>query len=384
MMRIFKSHSSNKIIQNYYKRAYDKHVLISYILTPFIKGVSLSHTNTAEALAMAQVFDDLGYAVDVVQFTYPKKIEYAKYDVIIGFGDPLIHSFHRTGNKNITTIYYGTGMHMCWQNHATLKRVEEVFHKKGRWLLISGRVVDKAWSVQTTLVDSIITLGNETVLNSYRQYFPRNIHQVPVTYYHALDPEEILPHKNFEQAQKHFLWFGGGGLIHKGLDLLLDVFVETPELHLHICGPIDKETGFKEVYHDELYHHENIHTYGFVRLESDVYNHIINTCAFSIFPSCSEGEPGSVINTMYCGLIPVVPDTAGLQIKNFGIRIEDLSVEQIKQAIVSCARMDVNEVKERSLHCAKDTAETHSIEAYASKLKEALTDILNIDTSQGV
>ncbi|MFH1666483.1 MAG: hypothetical protein ABIA17_02800 [Elusimicrobiota bacterium] len=94
-------------------------------------------------------------------------IDYSNHSVIFDFGDPLVNSFYKR-NRHITTIYYGTGMHVVSQNHTTLKRVEEVFKKNGVWMPESRRIVDEAWSVQTTLVDNIITLGNEEVINSYR------------------------------------------------------------------------------------------------------------------------------------------------------------------------------------------------------------------------
>ena len=124
-----------------------------------------------------KVFNELGYNVDIVDYYYEGNINYDKYSIIFGFGEPLINSFYYR-NYKILTIYYGTGMHVAHQNHATLKRIEEVYKKKGKWLLESGRIVDKAWSVQTSLVDNIITLGNDEVVNSYQKYFSRKIYNM--------------------------------------------------------------------------------------------------------------------------------------------------------------------------------------------------------------
>ncbi len=40
------------------------------------------------------------------------------------------------------------------------------------------------------------------------------------------------------------MWFGSGGMIHKGLDLVLEVFARMQEYHLHICGPVHHEEDF--------------------------------------------------------------------------------------------------------------------------------------------
>jgi glycosyltransferase involved in cell wall biosynthesis len=91
-------------------------------------------------------------------------------------------------------------------------------------------------------------------------------------------------------SNTHFLWFGGAGLVHKGLDLLLDYFYENPSLTLHICGPIESEPLFAQAYKKELYETENIIMHGFVDIRGQVFEEIIKRCAFVVFPSCSEGQ----------------------------------------------------------------------------------------------
>jgi len=362
-------------ITNYYKTNFRENVLISYITEPFKNGIHLRHTNQAEALEIAKVFNELDYNVDIVDYYYERNINYDKYSVIFGFGEPLIKSFYNRNHK-ILTIYYGTGMHVAHQNYATLKRIEEVYKKTGKWLLESGRIVDKTWSVQTSLVDNIITLGNEEVVNSYQKYFSRKVYNVPVSYYKIFDHEEILKNKNFEDAKNHFLWFGSSGLIHKGLDLLLEVFKELPNLNLHVCGPIDNEPKFKNCYHEELYNYNNIHTYGYLDIGSETFKDIIKQCAFIIFPSCSEGEPSSIINVVLYGLIPIVTNTAGIRIKDFGIKIKELTHESIKESVIKAVNISEDEIKKRSLKCANDTINNHSIEKFSYELKKALIEIL--------
>lgn len=362
-------------IKNYFKTKFKENVLISYITSPFKNGIHLRHTNQAEALEIAKVFNELGYNVDIVDYDFEGSLDYNKYSIIFGFGEPLIKSFYNRNHK-ILTVYYGTGMHVAHQNYATLKRIEDVYKKTGKWLLESGRIVDKAWSVQTSLVDNIITLGNDEVVNSYQKYFSKKIYNIPVSYYKLFDQEEILRNKNFGDAKNHFLWFGSSGLIHKGLDLLLEVFKEMPDLYLHICGSIDNEPKFKAIFYEELYNTKNIHTHGYQNIQSKSFKDIINKCAFVIFPSCSEGEPSSVINVMVYGLIPIVTNTAGIRIKDFGIEIKELTKASVKESIVKAVNLSEDEIEKRSMKCANDTINNHSIEKYSSELKKVLIEIL--------
>jgi glycosyltransferase involved in cell wall biosynthesis len=364
-----------KTIKNYFNTNFRENVLISYITYPFKNGVNLGHTNNAEVFEIAKVFKELGYNIDIVDYDYESNLDYDKYSIIFGFGEPLEKSFYNKNHK-ILTIFYGTGMYDIHNNHATLKRIEEVYKKKGKLLLESGRIIDKAWSAQTSLVDSIITLGNDEVVNSYKQYFSREIYNIPVSYYKIFDSEQILKNKSFIDAKNHFLWFGSSGLIHKGLDLLLEVFKELPDLHLHICGPINNEPRFKAVYYEELYNTKNIHTYGFINIQSKSFKDIIDKCAFVIFPSCSEGEPSSVINVMVYGLIPIVTNTAGIRIKDFGIEIKELTNTSVKESIIKAVNLSKDEIEKRSMKCANDTINNHSIEKYSHELKKALIEIL--------
>lgn len=79
--------------------------------------------------------------------------------------------------------------------------------------------------------------------------------------------EEILKNRNINEVKKNFLWMGSLGLIHKGLDLLLEIFNELPDYNLYICGSTKNEPEFEYLYFDELYRTKNIHTYGFVGVD---------------------------------------------------------------------------------------------------------------------
>jgi len=98
-------------ISNYLKTHYKKNALISYITHPFNCGINLTHTNYAEVLEIAKVFHELSYNVDIVDYDYEGNLDYDKYSVIFGFGEPLVNSFYHRNHK-ILTIYYGTGMHV--------------------------------------------------------------------------------------------------------------------------------------------------------------------------------------------------------------------------------------------------------------------------------
>lgn len=364
-------------VDNYFKKNYSKRVLISYITKPFNSGIELTHTNFIEVLEIAKIFNSMSYIVDVVDYNYEGYIEYDKYNVIFGFGEPLINSFHFDLSKEVKRIYYGTGMHISIQNHNTLKRIFDVKNKKGMWILESGRIVDKAWSEQTTLVDAMIVLGNDEVKKSYQKYFDKEIFSISPSFYNVCDYKEIISSKNFEEAKNNYLWFGSNGLIHKGLDLLLETFKSFPDLHLHICGPIDSELKFKNVYYDELYKTSNIHTYGFVKIDTELFKDLLNKCAFIIYPSCSEGGSPSIINV--CGnggLIPILTKEVTLNTNDFGIQIEDYKIYNIKAAINISQNYSIDEI----INLSKISGERMSnftLHNFSDQIKYAIDSIIS-------
>ena len=340
-------------ISNYYNKNYNRKVLISYITHPFRKQ-SFSHTNYYEAIALAKSMDDLGYIVDIIEYTTNKVKNINDYDVILGFGD-IFQFYFENSTKDIKTIYYGTGMHVCHQNTATLKRLKDVYHKKGRWVTESVRYVSKTWSYQTTLVDGIIALGNEECASTYRKHYSGSVYSIPVPCYTTQNAIEIF-NKRETDANKNYLWFGSLGLIHKGLDLLLDYFFKNSHVNLHICGDIFHEKEFVELYKKELFESKNIYVHGFVDIETEEFESILKKCSFSIFPSCSEGGSPSLITTIINGaLIPIATKETSINLEN-GIVINGFSYNEIDKVIkktIDLSNEDIKNMQKNNLEYFK-------------------------------
>jgi len=365
---------------NYYKTSYKQNALVSYVADPFRNEVNLSHTNSFESLEIGMSLNEAGFNVDIVDYEYEGKIDYSRYDLIIGFGEPLINSFYKR-SKKIITIYYGTGMHLHTQNINTLKRVKEVFDKKGVWLPGSGRIVDKSWSIQTALVDAMILLGNNEVTKTYSPYFKGRIYNIPASFYNVVNFDELISNKNFNEAKKHFLWFGSSGMIHKGLDLLLELFSRREDIHLHICGPLKGEPEFEQTYDDELLK-TNIHYHGFVSLNSTQFKELLKECAFIIFPSCSEGGGASVLTV--CGnggLIPLLSKEASIDIDDFGFIFDKIDIESVQSVIGKALLISENELRDMSRRCYDVISKTHNQSNYGKELRKCLKEIMGLNKS---
>ncbi len=363
-------------ISNYFSSDFSKRILIAYITEPFLKKDNHIHTNFAESKVIAKIFNDLGYIVDIVKYNYKGRIDYEKYDVIFGFGPVLSNSFKQPSKKNILRINYATGTHPHVSNQRCLKRAKDVFAKKGEYFLASVRLIDEDYLLQTTLVDGIIVIGNDLIADSYRQFFSGSICKIPVSHYSLCDSREIIANKNFAEAKKHFLFFTSSGMIHRGLDLLLENFSQQTDLHLHICCPLNLEPKFKQAYAKELAC-PNIHYYGFINIKSETFKKLISQCAFAVLPSCSESQNSAMINLMgNGGLIPILTKEVGNDIENIGFLINDFSNQAVDRAVKIAAGKADDELKELSQRAADFAKTEHSIDYFTVKFKEAISKII--------
>lgn len=369
-----KKHINNQLIVNYYKTMYDKRALVSYITVPLRKN-SLEHTNYFEVQSWVKILSEFGYNVDVIHYENSKNIDLSSYDLICGFGDVFRQYFENSKKNNTKTIYYATGMHVCHQNQVSLQRVKDVYLEKKVWLGKSARFVEKTWTHQTALVDGIIALGNEICANSYKQYYDGAVLSVEAPFYKTQNANEIMKNRN-QNSQKHFLWFGSAGLIHKGLDLLLDYFSKNVDVTLHICGHIQNELDFCRVYKKELYEMPNIITYGFVDIKSELFADILKSCSFVIFPSCSEGGAASVLTAIGNGaLIPIITKETTIS-TGYEIWIDDFNYIGIDKAVKQALELNDYQISELQKKNHENVQANHSQQNYFNQLKLSVSKIL--------
>lgn len=77
-----------------------------------------------------------------------------------------------------------------------------------------------------------------------------------------------LKHKLQSVSIKDFLWFGSNGSLLKGLDLVLEYFIDRPRYDLHVVGTIDDE--FMNYYQKRIARCLNITFHGYLMPELSV------------------------------------------------------------------------------------------------------------------
>ncbi len=359
-------------IGNLYKSNFSKNVLISYITYPFFKGLS-GHSNTQEVLEIARIFNELEYNVDIINYsTNIKKIKFLKKEYSIVFGlEPNFIKLIKKFNPQ-KSIYYATGSHFYFQNKAEQKRIESLNYRK-KSELSSVRYVKPHDS--SLMADAVICIGNRQTKETYRNRC-NQIECIRVSAYSYFPFQSIINNKNWNLAKKNFLWFGSSGAVHKGLDILLDIFKETPNINLFIAGNIKKEKSFMSLYSKELFNLPNIFFKGFINPHSESFKKLMNTCGFVVMPSCSEGMSSSVATCMHAGLIPIISKETGIGENDIGIILKKNSHEIIKNEMLKSTKKEAKWIENESKKSYDYAKNNFTIKIFSNDFKKALIKIL--------
>lgn len=362
---ISKDFSSNK-----------KRILISYIL-PSAPGSPIFHTNKQEIPLIIEVFEELGYVVDVVNWD---DIEYTpnpniNYDIVFGFGYP----YERIGfmlNVPIR-IYYATGAEAVAANSFIRERMNYLLKRR------KLRIFDSRYAPTNKQVEQstdIISISNDHIGKTYTDKYPEKpfYTQTPTALASNITEDEIIQiinNKDFSRARRKFLFLGGGGSLCKGMDLLLDVFAARLDIQLDICIS-SLEPEFIESYREILYKSPNIHFHQHVNINSDTFKQLVEECAYVVAPSATEGSNTSVLTCMNHGLIPIVTEGAGVTVNKLGFKLDSYEIEYIGERLEALTNKDGQELKRLALenlhHSRYKFSEVHFKESFLQNIKQII------------
>jgi len=360
----------NKADENLLK----KRALLIYLVKPFRLDKNdpkfLTHQNLKQTLQIASVLNQIGYIVDVADIKSKRILSKKKYDLLISHNFKLdISTLNLT--QNAIKIYLASGMNHIINNINIKKRYADLYKRKGCKLKIRRLNDENMKYVEQA--DYIIGFGNQFTMDTWSKNFKQKKY-----YFNNYGFEKIkYIEKDFNLAKKNFLYFASSNQVGKGLDLLLEIFPKHPDLNLYVCGNYENEEDFCKCYHTELYETPNIHPVGWVQVGSDKFYELVEKCAFVIMPSCSEGQPGSVINCMYAGLIPMVTKETGIELNESVIYFDSYSLNDIEKKITEIIIYPFGWYKEQSLNIKNIVVHKYSEQFFNERLISILTEIIN-------
>lgn len=348
-------------------------VLISWLVEPFLlkpgEPMPDFHTQYWECAQIARTFLELGYSVDVInsdnETFYPRK----HYSYFVG---------HRTNFDRISSLLRGDCVkiahldtaHWLFHNHSNYLRKYELQQRRGVVLKEWNRIVQPNLAIENA--DYAVMYGNQFTLDTYR-YAHKPLYKL------SISTCAIVPwpeRKDYSVCRSNFLWFGSGGFVHKGLDLALEAFAEMPNYHLYVCGPLQKERDFVKAYYKELYETPNIHAVGWVDVDGPEFRGITDKCLGVVYPSCSEGQAGSVVACLHAGLIPIISYESGVDVEDFGVILKDNSITTIKNTVQMVSDLPGEQLQQMARKAWEFARANHTRERFAEEYAKVVLNVM--------
>ncbi len=284
-----------------------RHALLMYGVGAFrVPSAPATHQNIAQQRELARAIAELGYDVDVVDFDERRAgLLRHGYDLVVDLHPvehPLYEERLRPGAKRICYI---TGSDPEFSNAAETARLADLERRRGVRLRPRRRCAPFPRHVLESF-DAFFYFGSDASLATYAGYRLPPCHRLPN---HAYD--DVTPTEAARRDPRRFLFLGGNGQVHKGLDLLLELFAGEPDLELVVCSPFGAERDFARAYRRELSGTASIRAVGAVAVKSAGFRELQAGCGAMILPSCSEGQAGSVSTALSYGMPCVVSAECG-------------------------------------------------------------------------
>ncbi|WBA13956.1 glycosyltransferase [Salinivibrio proteolyticus] len=340
-LKLLNKKSENEYIKNIGFRDFNqKSILVCYLSDCFSNDISKfkNNSNRHECLIIVSALVDLGYSVDIIYCNSTLEVE-KKYDVILGFG----RSFRQAclNNPEAKKILYLTEAHPLISIENEMKRIDRFnksyLNKKKVSLERSGQYYQES---DFDLANDIICMGEKNKYFLVHKYPDKNIYELCPT---GIDIEfqRVESQLNVSNSN-NYLWFGSRGIIHKGLDVLFEVFDKKTNMKLFVAGVDSRE--LKKVFR---YIPPNVEVLGVIDPLSDKFIEIAKHCNYMILPSASEGMSTAAITCMKAGLFPILSDSCGSNFDDNAIILPECNINNIEKIIdqLSCRKVSLREKK---------------------------------------
>lgn len=355
--RFFKSNPSSARPHILFPRGVSRGaVALSYIKWPFEDGWDSSkargHTNAYEAVVIAEAWRDLGFRVEIVDYLNTVYIPSADCRIAIDIHNNLERWAERLP-PFCFKILHATGPHWLEWNLAELNGLSAIRDRKCV-ALQSRRQVKPSRGIE--VADHLTVLGNDYTSDTFA-FAGKPFTRIPLSSAYEFSWPEG---RDFSKAKRKFFWVASYGMVHKGLDLVLDAFAGMPELELTVCGRPEKEKDFYSLYEKELLRTQNIKTRGWIDMATSEFQDLACEHGTIIYPSKAEGGAGSAIHCMHAGMLPACTKSASIDLEDFGISINSDTVEAVQSAARRIASMPDEEVESRARKAWEHVRKIHT------------------------
>ncbi|MCE1225459.1 MAG: glycosyltransferase [Geobacteraceae bacterium] len=359
-----------RTLENVCHSMHTRRCLLCYVVAPFLHDgePNPAHQNQWQAREIARQLDRLGFCVDVINYDNRTPRLRHQYDLVIDIhpgNDRPYLPFLKPGGKKIAYI---TGSNPVVANQAELKRLDDLFERRGV-RLAPLRQADPFPAEALERFNAFFLIGNSRTLATYDEFNLPPVFLLPNTAVAGINPA------GSGRSTQNFLFLASGGQVHKGLDLLLELFPRHPQLQLHVCSSFRSEHDFCKLYHRELFATPNIHPEGFLDITGHRFQELAGRCAWMLLPSCAEGMSGSVTAAMSAGMVSVVSTACGFEDDEV-ILLPDCSLEAIERTVLAVSSMPADQVADQREKALKLAEERYATACFSKRISQAFAEVL--------
>lgn len=357
---------------NYSSETNQKRVLICYLTEPLFSSASFfsSHAKYYQMLQIMNYFIKDNFIIDICNYVNKDSIGGldCAYDIIIGQGIAY--------DTALTSLKFDKSILFLTENVPSVvekKYNERLAYFKDRHPDISANSSSRRSGIfQTDTIkrsDNIIAIGSK---HNLKQLAEINSNIYPITVNTSKNNNVTYSSDRVIRNKKNFVWFGSVGLIHKGLDILIDVFREMPECTLNVYGvPKSELSLFKKLKCSNTILHPTVDI-----LSERFVNEVVNNNGFILSPSCSEGIQTGVATCMRCGMIPIVSTESGFDPTEGIVILKDCKVETIKETLLEWINKSDEQIAEASRKAWDFSNEHYTNKRFTEELFDALNKII--------
>jgi hypothetical protein len=348
-----------------------KKVLISYITDPFNKNIEgkIFHTNQKEAIQILYVFIKNNYAVDIChcleEIALPE-IAQKKYDLIFGFGKPFLEAC--IANKNAFKIIYCTEAYPDFVKKQEQSRLNYYHERYGKKINVS-RHGKFYLPEQFTYANYLLFKGNKVTEASFPE-LPGIKKKVPIAPAPFVNLKYVYRERAIATTKNQFIWFGSFGAVHKGLDILVDVFAKHSEWKLIVCGLWKSEIEILPQLTP------NIIIKGFMDTNSDEFIEMVDSSSFVVLSTCSEGMSSGVLTCMSHGLIPIVSKESGIDLTDEGLYFDDYKLPSIENKLIEWSNKEDEALLQLHKKIFTDSRNNYNLGVFTKCFEEFINQIV--------
>jgi hypothetical protein len=342
--------------------------LISYLVGPFLHGEispdRSTHSNAWECREIAELLIRRGFTLDVANWDDVGAGKNVSYDLIFDVHQRLGALPENGAKLNL----HATGSYPRFSSSAEEMRLNNIAARRGIRLKprrSNQRPSLDAFDRSMDRAHQVTLIGNQTTLNTYPEIVRDKIQLVLATGSTFSRPRNL----DTVRREPSFLWYNGVGAVHKGLDLLLELFGRRHDWTLHIVGPVDQEIDFALAYRRELFQTPNIVFHGFRFPYSREFHEIASGTMAFVNPTCSEGISTASITCMQYGLYPIVSLNAGISLPNgVGTVLTECSLSEIEEALEMILAQSESTLREKSREIQTWSQEVYSRREFSRRM----------------